>query len=83
MSDALLQALAQQVLAHEGLIEDLLFLDRPNLQLAPEQRDRYAQLGLPAGPFDSVAVYAPPRKGDPHAGLDVSSRTQLPAALAA
>lgn len=55
--------------------EDLLFLDRPNTKLPLNQRERYAQLALPAGPFDSVAVYAPPRKGDPKAGPDVSSRT--------
>ena len=55
--------------------EDLLFLDRPNTKLPLNQRERYAQLGLPAGAFDSVAVYAPPRKGDPNAGPDVSSRT--------
>jgi len=55
--------------------EDLLFLDRPNSKLPEQQRQRYAQLGLPAGPFDSVAIFAPPRKGDPNAGPDVSSRT--------
>ena len=56
--------------------EDLLFLDRPNSKLPLDQIQRYAQLGLPAGAFDSVAVYAPPRKGDPNAGPDVSSRTE-------
>ena len=56
--------------------EDLLFLDRPNSKLPLDQHNRYAQLGLPAGAFDSVAVYAPPRKGDPNAGPDVSSRTE-------
>ena len=55
--------------------EDLLFLDRPNSKLPDDQRARYGQLGLPAGPFDSVAVYASPRKGDPNAGPDVSSRS--------
>lgn len=55
--------------------EDLLFLDRSNTKLAAEQRKRYALLGMQAGPFDSVSVYAPPRKGDPNAGPDVSSRT--------
>ena len=44
--------------------EDLLFLDHANARLS-EQRERYGALGLPAGPFNSVAIYAPPRRGDP------------------
>jgi DNA helicase HerA-like ATPase len=54
--------------------EDLLFLDQPNRRLDDENRESYARLGLPAGPFPSVAVYAPPRRHDPNAGPDVSSR---------
>jgi hypothetical protein len=54
--------------------EDLLFLDRPNNRLADDQRDRYRHLGLPAGPFGDVGIYAPPRRSDPNAGPDVSSR---------
>jgi uncharacterized protein len=42
--------------------EDLLFLDRPNNKLPEVQRARYSQLGLPATEFDSVSIYAPPRK---------------------
>jgi DNA helicase HerA-like ATPase len=56
--------------------EDLLFLDHPNIDLDPEQTKRYGQLGLPVGPFSSLAVWAPPRRGDPNARPDVSSRTQ-------
>jgi hypothetical protein len=55
--------------------EDLLFLDHPNSRLPEAQRERYAQLGLPAGPFGSVAIYAPPRRNDPNAGPDVATRT--------
>jgi uncharacterized protein len=55
--------------------EDLLFLDHPNTKLAPADVERYQTLGLPSGPFDSVAIYAPPRKGDPNAGPDVATRT--------
>jgi DNA helicase HerA-like ATPase len=55
--------------------EDLLFLDRPNIALGDEARERYARLGLPAGPFDSVAFYAPARRGDRNAGPDVRART--------
>jgi DNA helicase HerA-like ATPase len=54
--------------------EDLLFLDRPNIRLTDADRDAYARLGLPAEPFPSVAVFAPPRRQDPNAGPDVSSR---------
>lgn len=42
--------------------EDLLFLDRPNAGLDDENRQRYAQLGLPAGPFESVGIWAPVRR---------------------
>ena len=43
--------------------EDLMFLDHPNRRLAETQRVRYAPLGVPAGPFQSVQVLAPPRPG--------------------
>ncbi len=42
--------------------EDLLFLDRANAGLNEESRTRYAQLGLPAGPFESVGIWAPVRR---------------------
>jgi DNA helicase HerA-like ATPase len=54
--------------------EDLLFLDHANARLTAEQSAAYARLGLPAGPFSSFAVYAPPRRHDPNAGPDVASR---------
>jgi DNA helicase HerA-like ATPase len=54
--------------------EDLLFLDRANTRLTDDDREAYARLGLPAEPFPSVAVFAPPRRQDPNAGPDVSSR---------
>jgi hypothetical protein len=54
--------------------EDLLFLDRPNTQLTSRHRAAYATLGLPAAPFRSFAVVAPPRRGDPAAAPDVASR---------
>lgn len=55
--------------------EDLLFLDHPNMRLSAQDEARYASLGLPAAPFDSVAVYASPRRSDPNAGPDVATRT--------
>jgi len=54
--------------------EDLLHLDRANNRLGEEERARYAKLGLPATPFESVAIFAPPRPGDPNAGADVNTR---------
>jgi DNA helicase HerA-like ATPase len=42
--------------------EDLLFLDRSNSGLDESSRERYGMLGLPAGPFDSVGIWAPVRK---------------------
>jgi uncharacterized protein len=54
--------------------EDLLFLDHPNTELTAEQPARYARLGLPAGPFGSVAFFAPPTRDDPNASPDVASR---------
>ncbi len=54
--------------------EDLLFLDHANRKLESDQADRYRVVGLPAEPFRSVAVYAPPRPGSSSAVADVSSR---------
>ncbi|MFN2388009.1 MAG: ATP-binding protein [Actinomycetota bacterium] len=56
--------------------EDLLFLDHTNIQLTDDDRHRYRQIGLDAGPFQSTAFYAPPRIGDRNAAPDVSSRAQ-------
>lgn len=55
--------------------EDLLFLDHPNVRLDERDRERYRRLGLDPAPFASVAVYAPPRRGDPTARPDVATRT--------
>ena len=54
--------------------EDLLFLDRHNRHLDGTQMERYAVLGLPAEPFGSVALWAPPRRGDPSAAPRTGSR---------
>ena len=55
--------------------EDLLFLDHANAMLTESDRERYHQMGLEPKPFDSVSVYAPPRKGDANASPDVATRT--------
>ncbi|HEX5543092.1 MAG TPA: ATP-binding protein [Micromonospora sp.] len=54
--------------------EDLLFLDHPNNRLDEATVAAYARLGLPAGAFPDVRVYAPPRPGDSSGTPDVSSR---------
>jgi DNA helicase HerA-like ATPase len=45
--------------------EDLMWLDTPNARLTEEDREEYAGLGLPAGAFESVGLWAPVR---PNAG---------------
>ena len=55
--------------------EDLLFLDHANTRLDDTERARYAALGLEAGPFRSMRVLAPPRKGDPNATPATGART--------
>jgi uncharacterized protein len=41
--------------------EDLMWLDTPNARLTDEDREEYARLGLPAGAFESVGLWAPVR----------------------
>ena len=56
--------------------EDLLFLDRENANLQPEQRELYATLDLPVQPFDSVSLYAPVRRGEEVLIADTGSRSE-------
>ncbi len=56
--------------------EDLLWLDKPNVKVTPDTRAEYAKLGLPAGPFQSVAFFAPTRKGSVTPMPDTGSRQQ-------
>jgi len=44
--------------------EDLMWLDRPNARLTDADSAKYERLELPVGPFQSVALWAPPRPGD-------------------
>jgi DNA helicase HerA-like ATPase len=57
--------------------EDLLHIDRPNTGLDDDARRRYRQLDLPAQPFGSVGLFAPPRPGSDRAVADVSSRSDI------
>lgn len=42
--------------------EDLLWLDKPNGRLDDAAREQYKSLELPAGPFQSVGIWAPAHK---------------------
>lgn len=53
--------------------EDLLFLDKPNRELSPEEAARYAPLGLTPGEFRSVGIWAPVRRQGP--APDTGSRS--------
>jgi hypothetical protein len=44
--------------------EDLLWLDKPNAKLPPDEDEKYAALELPVGPFASVGLWAPAQRGD-------------------
>ena len=59
--------------------EDLLHLDRANRSLDASQESRYRALGLPAEPFRSVGIFAPPRPGSATLRADVASRTDVTA----
>jgi uncharacterized protein len=61
--------------------EDLLFLDTPNVHLDDDLRAAYAQLGLAAEPFASVAFYAPPIPEDQTGRPNVTGRTSGVAAF--
>lgn len=76
-SDALgLDAANAKALIFNVKGEDLLWLDKPNVKLTPAIRTEYDRLGLPAGPFQSVAFFAPARKGsDTPAGSDAGVPT--------
>ncbi|HEY5578934.1 MAG TPA: ATP-binding protein, partial [Acidimicrobiia bacterium] len=73
--------LGPRALNTKGLIfnvkgEDLLFLDRANLALTDEDRARYRAIGLPAEPFRSIGIFAPPRAGARGAAPDLVARVQ-------
>jgi DNA helicase HerA-like ATPase len=56
--------------------EDLLSHDHANNRLHAAAGRANDRLGLPAGPFGSVRVFAPPRPGDPNGVPHVSARTR-------
>jgi DNA helicase HerA-like ATPase len=44
--------------------EDLLYLDKHNARLPEDEYRKYDALGLPAGPFSNVGLWAPCQAGD-------------------
>jgi len=56
--------------------EDLLFLDKANGRLGEDDRNDYAALGLPAGPFGSVGLWSPVKRGASVAVPDTGSRQE-------
>ena len=54
--------------------EDLLWLDRANSKLGEQHRLQYERLGLPAGPFGSVRLFAPTRRRSETPMPDTGSR---------
>lgn len=55
--------------------EDLMFLDKQNSHLDDDLRAQYSALGLPATPFQSVRMFAPPLPGDTTGRPNVTGRT--------
>ena len=56
--------------------EDLLFLDKENRELKPETATKYELLGMSAGPFESVGIFAPARRGETVLLPDVGTRSK-------
>lgn len=76
-SDALgLDAANAKALIFNVKGEDLLWLDKPNSKLNDQTRAQYQRLGLPDGPFQSVAFFAPTRKGSDTPMPDTGSRQE-------
>src|SRR5208283_2908559 len=56
--------------------EDLLFLDQPNQSLTSDAERMYVNLGLPTGPFDDVAFFAPVKRGEEVLIPDTGTRAE-------
>jgi DNA helicase HerA-like ATPase len=57
--------------------EDLLHIDRLNRNLDGDSKRVYLDMGLPAQPYGSVGLFAPPRAGSDRAVAEVSSRSDV------
>jgi DNA helicase HerA-like ATPase len=58
-SDALEQRHNARAVIFNVKGDDLMFVDKPNGRLSPEQAAKYDDLGLPCGPFHDVALWSP------------------------
>jgi uncharacterized protein len=56
--------------------EDLLFLDKANARLSEDDRQDYTGLGLTSGPFESVGLWAPVKRGGGASMPDTGSRQE-------
>ncbi len=56
--------------------EDLLWLDKPNVKLTEQGKAEYARLGLEAGPFRSVGLFAPAKRASVVPMPDTGGRQQ-------
>ena len=56
--------------------EDLMFADKPNNRISPDDEKKYEQLGLPCGPFADVGLWAPAAKGGFEITHSLGSRTE-------
>ncbi len=55
--------------------EDLLFLDKPNSALTDKGREAYRRLGMEAGCFESVSIFAPVKRDLAVAVPDLGARS--------
>jgi DNA helicase HerA-like ATPase len=56
--------------------EDLMFADKPNNRISPDDEKKYQQLGLPCGPFTDVGLWAPAAKAGFEITHSLGSRTE-------
>lgn len=54
--------------------EDLLWLDKPNTALDESARQQYSRMGMEAGPFRSVGIFAPAKRSEGPLVPDTGSR---------
>src|SRR2546427_7027345 len=56
--------------------DDLMFVDKENARLSPEEAKKYEYLGLPATPFRDVALWSPVAKASFEMVHDLGSRQE-------
>lgn len=56
--------------------DDLMFVDKANRKLPPEEEAKYAALGLPCGPFQDVSLWAPASRQTFEIVHDLGSRDE-------